>query len=88
MKTHLIKLPHNIYIISVHAWPTMHSCIYFNVYLNIYILGDFNLDLSLSLDHLHIVGGPKNTHIYACTLCVKARAGASNNVCAHSIDDP
>ena len=49
-----------------------------------HILGDFNL----SLDHLYIVGGPKNTHIYACTLCVKARASASNNVCAHSIDDP
>jgi hypothetical protein len=35
MKTHLIKLPHNIYIISVHAWPTMHALI--RAYILIYI---------------------------------------------------
>ena len=38
-----------------------------------HILGDFNL----SLDHLYIVGGPKNTHIYACMHFMRKGAGAS-----------
>jgi len=60
MKTHLIKLPHNIYIISVHAWPTMHSCIYFNVYLNIFL--GISIDLSLSIIYISLVA--QKTHIY------------------------
>jgi hypothetical protein len=46
MKIHLIKLPHNIYIISVHARMAYLACIsfvhifqyiYLNIFLGIYI---------------------------------------------------
>ena len=48
----------------MHAWPN-HACIY--------MFGDFNRSLALSLS---LVGGQQHT----CTLC--AKACASNNVCA------
>jgi hypothetical protein len=49
-----------------------------------HILGDFNLYLSI---YISLVA-KKHTYIYTHALYAQIKAGASNNVCAHSIDDP
>ena len=91
MKTHLIKLPRNIHTISVHARMAYLAHIiraYISIYIYEHILGDkyiyFNLSLSI---YIYIVGGQK-THLYIRMHFMLKGAGASNNVCVHSIDDP
>ena len=73
----------------MRACHTLHiSFVHIFQYISEHILGDkyiyFNLSLSI---YIYIVGGQK-THLYICMHFMRKGAGASNNVCVHSIDDP
>ena len=73
-----MRVCHTLHISFMHIFQ----------YISEHILGDkyiyFNLSLSI---YIYIVGVQK-THLYIRMHFMRKGAGASNNVCVHSIDDP
>ena len=72
----------------MRACHTLHiSFVHIFQYIFEHILGDIYIFKSLCYLDLYIVGG-QETHLYIRMHFMRKGAGASNNVCVHSIDDP
>ena len=71
----------------MRAWHTLHiSFVHIFQYISEHILGDIYTFQSLSRSIYR--WWPKNTLIYIRMHFMRKGAGASNNVCVHSIVDP
>ena len=73
----------------MRAWHTMDiSFVHIFQYIFEHILGDIYIYISISLSRSIYRWWPRNTLIYIRMHFMRKGAGASNNVCVHSIDDP
>ena len=65
-----------------------HAFVHIFQYISEHIRGDIYIYFNLSLSIYISLVAKKHTYIYTRMHFMRKGAGASNNVCVHSIDDP